>query len=236
MSVSTMNEEQVRALESAIGISFGNKDLLKEAITHRSYLNENAAWPYRHNERLEFLGDAVLEIAVTRFLFDRFPEKEEGELTAYRAALVNARMLCRVAKDITLHTVLLVSRGESRELLERRGEAILADAVEALIGAIYLDKGYEEATRFIEARILPYTSEVVSNGAKDPKSLVQEIIQERYKVTPNYRVLDESGPAHERFFTVGIYFGEELKAKGQGYSKQEAEVRAAEALLEQLKV
>lgn len=219
-------------LEKALDIHFDNKDLLKEALTHRSYLNEDPAWPYRHNERLEFLGDAVLEIAVTEDLFKRFPDKEEGDLTTYRAALVNTKMLCSIAKEMDLPLALRMSRGEAKEIHERRGEAILADAVEALIGAIYLDKGYAPAISFVERHILSHIDEVErGGGGKDPKSLVQEQVQEAYRVTPTYKVLDESGPAHDRFFTVGLYIDEELKSKGKGHSKQAAEIAAAEAFL-----
>lgn len=221
----------LKGLQEKIGFKFKHEELLKEAVTHRSYLNENPTWKFRNNERLEFLGDAVLELIVTEELFARLPDKEEGELTLYRAALVNSKMLTGVAEEIGLDRELLVSKGEARDWNGRGREAIAANAVEALIGGIYLDQGYEQAKKFVNKFIMPHLGKVVASGGKDPKSLVQEIAQEDYAVTPSYRVLDESGPAHERTFTVGLYFGDELKSKGLGASKQEAELEAAERLL-----
>ncbi|MFH1188742.1 MAG: ribonuclease III [bacterium] len=229
-----MNEHGIQQLEAEIGIVFQNKDILKEALTHRSYLNENVVWKYRHNERLEFLGDAVLEIIVTDHLFRQFPDKEEGDLTTYRAALVNTKMLCSIAKEIDIPSVLLMSKGEAKEIYERRGEAILADAVEALIGALYLDNGYDTATSFIERYILTHVDEITVAGGKDPKSLVQEKIQEKYRITPTYKVLGEVGPSHDRLFTVGLFMDETLRAEGKGHSKQEAETEAAKIFLKEI--
>lgn len=223
-------------LQKRIGIDFKNKRLLEEALTHRSYLNENPGYEYGNNERLEFLGDAVLELIVTDELFKRLPDKEEGEMTAYRAALVNSRMLARVADEIGLAEKIKVSRGEAKEFDRTKGrESISADAVEAVIGAIYLDSGLAEAKRFIMEFIFSNIDEVLLSGAKDAKSLVQEIAQEKFKVTPTYRVLKEIGPAHDRVFEVGLYFGESLKSEGEGGSKQEAETSAAEKALKDLK-
>jgi len=221
-------------MPNKIGTEFNNPDLLKEALTHRSYVNENAAWPFKNNERLEFLGDAVLELVVTEELFTHFPKKEEGELTIYRAALVNSRMLSRVARDIGLDKEILTSKGEQKEIEGGRGETILADGVEALIGSIYLDKGYAAAGKFIRSFVMRHLEDIVKAGAKDAKSLVQEIAQGKYGFTPTYKVLGESGPAHERLFKIGLYFGEELKAEGAGNSKQSAELVAAEKLLAEL--
>lgn len=218
-----------------IGIKFKDTNLLREAFTHRSYLNENPDWKGRNNERLEFLGDAVLELAVTQELFGIFPEKEEGELTIYRAALVNAGMLSRVARDISLNSEILTSKGEAKELSEGRGETILSDSVEALIGAIYIDSGYDPAYQFIKKFILKYLDEVVKSGGKDAKSLIQEIAQERHAITPTYEVLEETGPAHQRTFKVGLYFGDALKAEGIGNSKKTAELEAAQKLIDRLK-
>lgn len=223
-------------LEKKIGIDFKNKELLREALTHRSYLNENPEYKDGNNERLEFLGDAVLELIVTDELFKIFPNKEEGELTAYRAALVNSKMLARVADTIGLANKIMVSRGEARELDKAKGrESISADAVEAVIGAIYLDSGFSSSKKFISKFIFPNIDEVIISGGKDAKSLVQEIAQEKYKLTPTYKVLDETGPAHDRMFEVGLYFGSELKARGKGSSKQEAETNAAEKIIDALK-
>jgi len=220
-------------LEKKIGVDFKDLDLLKEALTHRSYPNENTGWPHRNNERLEFLGDAVLELTVTEYLFGNFAGKEEGELTIYRAALVNTKSLSSTAAETGLDEEILMSRGEARDFSGKARETISANAVEALIGAIYLDQGYEAAKKFIAKNIIgPRLVEIKSDGGKDPKSLVQEYAQSEYKVTPTYQVLDESGPAHEREFKVGLYFNGDLKAEGEGKSKQEAETDAAQKFLE----
>lgn len=221
-------------LEELIGYSFKNKDLLKEALTHRSYLNEEPGWKLPHNERLEFLGDAVLELAVTEELFNRYPDYTEGQLTPIRSALVNYQMLAQVARSIDLETFVLLSRGEAKDTGRAR-EVILANAFEALIGAIYLDGGYASAKKFIVRSVLEYLEEVMAKGLyRDAKSLLQEKIQEQMKVTPTYKVLSETGPDHNKIFTVGVYFGDQLAAQGSGPSKQDAEVEAARAALEQL--
>lgn len=225
----------VSSLEAKLNIVFKNRNLPSEALTHRSYQNENPNWSFPNNERLEFLGDAVLELVITEELFGKFPEKEEGEMTVYRAALVNSKMLREVAREIGLDEEVMVSKGISRDIAGREGEAILADAVEALIGAIYLDAGYEESKKFVSKFIFSHLEQVIKNGGKDSKSLIQEIAQDKYHLTPTYKVLDESGPAHSRKFRVGLYFGDELKAEGAGSSKQEAELEAAEKLLSKTK-
>jgi ribonuclease III len=218
-------------LQKKINFTFKNLNLLREALTHRSYLNENPTWPYPHNERLEFLGDAVLELVISEELFHRFPQKEEGELTLYRSGLVNTRVLAGVAKNIGLDQKILLSRGEAKDVSGRGRENISADSVEALIGAIYLDQGYQKAKTFINNFIIPHLDEVAKKGGKDPKSLVQEIVQSLYKITPSYKVIAESGPAHDRLFRVGLYLGDELKTEGEGKSKQEAETEAAKKFL-----
>ena len=215
--------------ESKINIKFKNQDLLKEAFTHRSYLNENPSWPVGQNERLEFLGDAVLELAVTDFLFMRFPEKPEGELTSFRAALVNANMLSSVAQDLGINDYLLLSKGESKDVGRAR-LFILANCFEALIGAIYLDQGYDSASRFIHENILPKMDEILNKKLfRDSKSLFQERAQEITGVTPSYEVVKEWGPDHDKHFVVGVYVGKELVAQGEGPSKQEAQQQAAMA-------
>ncbi len=218
-------------LEKKLGVKFNKPELFHEALTHRSYLNENPKWSFRNNERLEFLGDAVLELSVTEDLFARFPEKEEGELTVYRAALVNSKMLSRVAREVGLTEEILTSHGEFKEISSGGGETILGDCLEALIGALYLDSGYNVTRKFVRSFILKHLEEVVKNGAKDAKSLIQEIAQDKYGLTPTYKVMSESGPAHQRIFKVGLYFGEELKSEGVGNSKQNAELQAAEKLI-----
>ncbi len=215
----------------SIGIKFKNRVLLEEAFTHRSYLNENTDWRGKHNERLEFLGDAVLELIVTEHLFSIFKDKDEGELTSYRAALVNANMLSETAQDLGLNDYLLLSHGEAKDLGRAR-QYILANAFEALIGAIYLDAGYDAADKFVKKHILTKISDVISKKLfRDPKSLFQERAQEIYGITPKYDVLKEWGPDHNKHFIVGAYIGKELVAEGEGPSKQEAQANAAEESL-----
>ncbi|MCH7883156.1 ribonuclease III [Patescibacteria group bacterium] len=217
--------------EKKIKARFSNKDLLKEALTHRSYLNENSSWPFSHNERLEFLGDAVLELVATEFLFKKFPKKPEGELTNLRAALVNATMLASVAGEMDINNFILLSRGEARDTGRARAY-ILADAFEALVGAIYLDGGYGAAQKIIERFLLYRTQEVLEKKLfRDPKSLFQEKAQEVFGITPTYQVLKEWGPDHDRHFILGVYLGEELAGEGEGPSKQIAQQSAAEAAL-----
>ncbi|MEK7566963.1 MAG: ribonuclease III [Patescibacteria group bacterium] len=216
------------AFEKNIGYSFKDKNLLTEAFTHRSYLNENPSWQGAHNERLEFLGDAVLELIVTEALFARFPEKPEGELTSLRAALVNANMLSSLASDLDLNSVLFLSRGEAKDIGRARGY-ILANTFEALIGAMYLDGGYDEAKKFIEKNLMPKIDEILEKELfRDAKSLFQERAQEIAGITPVYRSLEEWGPDHDKHFIVGVYLGEALIASGEGPSKQAAEQNAAE--------
>ncbi|MDP3953225.1 MAG: ribonuclease III [bacterium] len=225
---------ELEKLQKRIGFTFQNKGLLEEALTHRSYLNENPSWAPGNNERLEFLGDAVLELVITEELFRKFPRKEEGTLTVLRAALVNSKSLSEVAKDLGLDKELLLSRGEAKDAKGKGRETISANAVEALIGAIYMDGGYEKAKLFIEHFILPKLEAVAKDGGKDAKSLVQEYAQAELKITPIYEVVEETGPAHSRHFRVGLYFDKEFKAEGAGTSKQEAEVDAAERFLASL--
>jgi len=217
--------------QANIGIIFKDDWILKEALTHRSYLNENQNWPGAHNERLEFLGDAVLELVITRYLFRSMPKAEEGELTMMRAALVNTKMLAKIAKSINLTAHLLLSKGEESQIGSRAMETILADAFEALIGAIYLDQGYESAEKFIKNKIVSHADEVRRLGYRDPKSVLQEKAQDILKITPTYKVLEETGPEHQKTFKVGVYFGEDFIVEGGGPSKQEAETEAAEMAL-----
>ena len=230
-----MASPKIEQLEKKIGYSFANKNLLKEALTHRSYLNENSAWPLPQNERLEYLGDAVIELITTEFLFRTFPKHDEGVLTSFRAALVNFQMLGRIAAEIDLDHFLLLSRGEAKDTGKAR-EVILANAFEALIGALYLDGGYRAAEECVRVLVFPHLDEILEKKLyRDPKSLLQEVIQERKKITPTYRVLDERGPDHQKEFVLGVFFGDEEVARGTGTSKQEAELRAADAALELLK-
>jgi len=218
-------------LEKKLGIKFKNKDLLKQAFTHRSYLNENPDFKLDHNERLEFLGDAVMELIVTEHLFKDYPEKAEGDLTNWRAALVNAKMLTSVSEDLGFNDFLLLSRGESKELGKARAY-ILANAFESFLGALYLDQGYKQCDDFVKENLLKKITGIIKGGSyKDAKSKFQEEAQERVSITPNYKVIKESGPDHDKIFIVGVYLGDELIAKGEGSSKREAEEVAAELAL-----
>ena len=226
-----MSDESLASLQDAIGYRFKDPALLQLAVTHRSYLNENPAYALGHNERLEFLGDAVLELVVTEALYARFPETPEGEMTNWRAALVNAVMLASVATEFTLNESLLLSKGEARDTGRAR-QYILANAVEALIGAVYLDGGYDAAKEFIGRFVLSHLDEVLEKKLyKDAKSLLQEEAQEQLGVTPNYEVLQEWGPDHARQFKIGVFLGAELAGEGEGSSKQEAQQVAAETAL-----
>ncbi len=225
---------ELSKLEKAIDYSFKNKDLLKEALTHRSYLNENLTWHYPHNERLEFLGDAVLELAVTESLYQKYPKDDEGQLTTFRAALVNYQMLAKITKEFSLEKFVLLSHGEAKDVGRAR-EVILANAMESLIGAIYLDGHYKQAQEFVGRFIMPHIKEVIEMGLyKDAKSLLQEKTQADLKLTPNYKVLEEEGPDHRKIFTVGVYLGDKLAATGHGPSKQDAELEAAKKALQTL--
>ena len=227
-----MNDKDFNAFEKNSGLTFENKTLLVQAFTHRSYLNENKDAKLKHNERLEFLGDAVLEIIVTDYLFKNFPDKAEGELTAYRSALVNTTTLSQVAVKLGMNDYLLLSRGESKDEGRAR-QYILADALEELIGAIYLDQGYDKTAEFISKNLLSLLDTIVENRLwQDAKSHFQEEAQERAGITPTYSTVKEIGPDHNKRFVVAVYLNNERVAEGQGQSKQEAEQAAAEKALE----
>jgi ribonuclease-3 len=213
--------------EKKLSLKFNNKDFLIQAFVHRSYLNENPSFYLSNNERLEFLGDAVLELVVTEYLFKDYPAKPEGELTNWRAALVNAKILSEIAKKLNFNDSLLLSKGEEKETGKAR-QYILANAFEALIGAIYLDQGYEACQKFIKKNVMKELPEIIEQGLfKDAKSYFQEVAQEKVGITPSYRVIEESGPDHDKKFIIGVFLAEELVATGDGSSKQEAEEEAA---------
>ncbi len=215
--------------ELAMGIKFKNQDLLRQAVVHRSYLNEHPHFKLDHNERLEFLGDAVLEIVVTEYLYYQYPEQPEGELTNWRASLVNSKMLATIANEVGFENYLYLSKGEAKDKNSKARQYILANAVEALIGAIYLDQGVRGAKKFIKEKILIKLDYIIAHQLYlGPKSKFQEKAQELYGITPHYKVLAESGPDHAKTFKVGLYLNNELIASGQGTSKQEAQVEAAE--------
>ncbi len=218
--------------EASAGITFRNKELLRRAFTHRSFLNENRGSESSHNERLEFLGDAVLELMVTEYLFEKYPDSNEGDLTAYRASLVNAITLSEVAQKINVNDFLLLSKGEARDTGKAR-QYILANTMEAIIGAIYLDQGYDAAKYFISKNLFHLIDRIVQEKTWiDAKSLFQEKAQEKESLTPQYKSLKEEGPDHDKKFTVGVYLDKELVAEGDGMSKQEAEQVAARKALE----
>jgi ribonuclease-3 len=217
-------------LEKKLGLKFKNGDLLKQAHIHRSYLNENPKLGLLHNERLEFLGDAVLELTVTEYLYQNY-KNPEGELTNWRAALVNATMLSKKAQELGLNNYLFLSHGEAKDTGKAR-EIILANTFEALVGAIYLDQGYDAAKNFIKKVLLPELPYIIKHKLYlDPKSKLQEITQDVYNITPTYQVLSQWGPDHAKKFKIGVYLNDFILAEGIGASKQEAQVQAAQEAL-----
>jgi ribonuclease-3 len=218
-------------LEKKLKVEFENKDLLVQAFAHRSYLNENPDFNLFHNERLEFLGDAVIEHIVTEYLFLNYPKKMEGELTSWRAALVNAKMLSKVAQDLGFNDFLLLSQGEIKENGKAR-QYILANTFEAFLGSLYLDQGMDICKDFIKRYLLKELSLVIKERLfEDDKSNFQKVAQEKRGVTPTYEILEQHGPDHEKHFIVGVFLNKELIAKGEGSSKQEAEEAAAKKAL-----
>jgi ribonuclease-3 len=218
-------------LSKKLGVKFNNPELLQQAVTHRSYLNEHRGYKLDHNERLEFLGDAVLELVVTEYLYNNYPNPE-GELTNWRAALVNGEMLAKLSKIIGVEEYLLMSRGEAKDTGRAR-QYLMANAFEAITGAIYLDQGYDVAKDFIMKNVVVHLADIIENKLyMDPKSRFQEEAQDKVGVTPNYRVLEEAGPDHDKKFIVGVFLESEMVAKGEGPSKQEAQRSAAEKALE----
>ncbi|MFA6428576.1 MAG: ribonuclease III [Candidatus Buchananbacteria bacterium] len=219
-------------LEKILKVKFNNAKLLTQALVHRSYINEHPDFPLEHNERLEFLGDAVLELAVTEYLYNKYPNPE-GELTNWRASLVNANTLADIAKNLELEQFLYLSKGELQDSNSKARRYILANALEAVMGAIYLDKGYKVASSFVKRFILVELPGILEKKLYlDPKSHFQELAQEKIGVTPTYKVLTESGPDHAKTFKVGVFLGSELTASGLGSSKQEAQTEAAKKGLE----
>lgn len=215
------------SFERRISVTFNDKNLLRTAFTHRSFLNENRRSGMEHNERLEFLGDAVLELIVTEYLYAKYPDKNEGDLTAYRSALVNAVTLAGVAEGIGMNEHLLLSRGEAKDTGRAR-QVILANAIEAFIGALYLDQGYEAAKIFVSRYVFKLVDDIVSKKMwLDAKSHFQEKAQEIVGVTPSYETVREVGPDHDKKFLVAVFLGKERVAEGEGKSKQEAEQQAA---------
>lgn len=219
--------EEIAQLEKILKIKFKDRELLRQALVHRSYLNENPSFSLAHNERMEFLGDAVLELVATEYLYLNYPNPE-GELTNFRAALVNSDMLSKIARELELEQFLLMSKGEAKDTGRAR-QYILANAVEAVIGAMYLDRGYKVSQKFIEKNIIKELPAILaSKSYEDPKSKFQEEAQERVGITPSYEVIKEWGPDHDKHFVVGVFLGKEKVAEGEGKSKQDAQRNAAD--------
>lgn len=213
-------------IEKYLGVEFRNKHLLMQALTHRSYINENRNWPVPHNERLELLGDAVLELVVTEYLFKTFPKEPEGRITELRAALVCITMLSQVAEDLRLSRFLFLSRGQKKDN-ERAQQRVYGNAVEAILGAVYLDQGIVEVEKLVSRLFLRELMDIIKSGTKDAKSLFQEFAQKHLKITPHYRVIDASGPDHAKSFKVAAFLGPDILNFGTGQSKVEAETEAA---------
>lgn len=208
-----------------LGVKFNDINLLVTALTHRSYVNEHKN-AHEHNERLEFLGDAVLELVTSDFLYRTYDEPE-GIMTAVRAALVRTESICEAGKELGYAPLVRMSKGE-KQGSERAHDVILADCFEAVIGAVYLDQGYEAARKLIEKHIISKVDKVIEEGLwRDPKSYLQELAQKIDGITPVYRTLKEEGPDHDKSFTVGVYVGETSRGTGSGHSKQEAQTVAA---------
>lgn len=216
-----------------LGIDFKNPELLVTAFTHRSYVNEHRKTVREHNERLEFLGDAVLELIVTEYLYTNYTEPE-GVLTNWRSALVRTESISAAAARFEFEPLLRLSRGEKRGTPRARAQ-ILANCYEAVIGALYLDQGYDVAKRFIEASLVVTFKQILKTGSwQDPKSQLQELVQSRDGYTPIYKVMNEDGPDHDKTFTVGVFVNGELQGEGVGPSKQAGQVAAAQAALKNL--
>ena len=225
--------ELLETFEQKIDYIFTDKSLLSSAFTHRSYLNEQSNKSTEHNERLEFLGDAVLELAVTKYLYNSYPQEPEGVLTAYRAALVNTESLSEAARLLEMDSYLVMSKGERMDTVKGRMH-ILANTFEAFVGALYLDQGFDQAEDFIAKQLFHKIDNIISHKLfKDAKSYFQEQAQEQEKVTPHYELLAHEGPDHDKEFVMGVYMGETLVAEGRGASKQKAETNAARAGLEE---
>jgi ribonuclease-3 len=226
-------DTEILKFENKIDVKFKNKELLKQVFVHRSYINENPKFGLNHNERLEFLGDAVLELIVTEYLYKNYPNPE-GELTNWRSALVKGQMLSKIADNLEINDYLYLSRGEEKSTGKSR-QIILANSFEALIGAIYLDQGYDIASAFIHKFLIIHLNEILEKELyRDSKSRLQELSQEKNGITPEYRVLSESGPDHDKSFEIGVFLGNDQAGIGTGSSKQEAEQHAAQDALKGL--
>lgn len=226
-----MTKMDYKIIAEKIGVTFNDEALLKQAFTHRSYLNENRSSNLKHNERLEFLGDAVMELATTDYLYKSFPQKTEGDLTSLRAALVNTQTISEVAQELGFNDYLLLSKGEAKDKGRAR-QYILANTFESVIGAIFLDQGYEVAKKFIYQYLMSRLENIIVQGSwVDAKSKLQEVVQEKFGTTPTYKTIKEEGPDHDKKFTVALYYGDKEIGTGDGKSKQEAEQDVARKVL-----
>ncbi len=222
-------EKDIKGFAKELGIPFKADGHLEQAVVHRSYLNEHPGFALSHNERLEFLGDAVLELVVTEYLYNNY-DNEEGELTTWRSALVNGESLSDVATELGVEQYLYLSRGEEKDANSKARRTILADAMEAVIGSVYVDFGWDASKEFILRTVVSKLDEIIEKRLYlDPKSRFQEAAQSRMATTPSYKVLEESGPDHQKQFKIGVYLGRDLVAEGFGTSKQEAQISAADA-------
>lgn len=223
--------EKYLNFEKKMNITFANKSLLQQAFIHRSYINEHKGTNLSHNERLEFLGDAVLELVVTDFLYSKYPDTPEGRLTSYRSALVRTESISASARDMGMNDLLMLSKGEAQDQGKAR-DYILANTYESFIGAVYLDQGYGAALGVIKSTLFGKIADIIAEGSwRDAKSYVQEKSQEIYSETPRYELVSSEGPDHDKEFIMAIYFGENKIAEGSGNSKQKAQQSAAQAAI-----
>lgn len=222
--------DPLQTLQQNLGVTFSDQSLLRTALVHRSYLNENRSFSLPHNERLEFLGDAVLELIVTDHLYNTY-DNPEGDLTSWRSALVRGDMLAVVAEELGVGDALMMSKGEEKSGGRNRSQ-LLANACEAIIGAVYLDQGYDTAKELVHRVIIPRLPEIIKEGSdRDPKSVLQEKAQEKFNQTPEYTVTSETGPDHDKRFTIDVKLGDNVVGTGKGTSKQQAQQEAAKAAL-----
>ncbi len=229
--MNNLDKKALAKLEETVGVKFINQDLLINSLIHRSWLNENRSQKFTSNERLEFLGDAVVELWATKNLFEKFPQLPEGSLTNIRAAVVRTESLAQKARDMNLGKYLFLSKGEN-EGGGRENDSLLADTFEAIVGAIFLDQGQKEAEKFLDKNLLFELKSWGEQGdIKDNKTILQETIQSTQKITPYYQIIEQKGPDHEKRFVVGVYFGNKQMAIGEGKSKREAEEEAAQRAL-----
>ncbi len=229
-----LKDIELKELIKTLEISIKNKETLITALTHRSYLNEFKETQTEHNERLEFLGDAVLELIISEFLFSNFANRPEGELTSFRAAVVKTESLAETSRKLGLGDYLRMSKGEE-STGGRDKDYLLANTFEAILGAIYIENGYQECKKFVHRWLVPKIEEIVKNRLDiDSKTKFQEVAQNLFKFTPEYKLVKEEGPDHEKIFTMSVYVGDKVFGTGKGASKQKAEENAASKALKSI--